>query len=439
MRKLKSGYWSRVAIATLALLGSAISATAVTIELKDVAPDRVERQRAAAVGSLPLPGTPDIGNLEQRLASKGMKAGDAIFIRIFKAESELEIWLRSGTRFVLLDTYPICHWSGTIGPKIHEGDKQTPEGFYEVTRQQLHLIGRHPRSLNLGFPNAFDKSMQRTGSYILVHGGCSSIGCFAMTNTVIAEIYDLAERALKSGQDRVQVHVFPFRMTPVNMQLHANSEWLPFWTNLKEGYDAFEQTKLPPQVGICDKRYNIQATAPEEGAAPGPLAVCGETLAALSEWDRLTTAVQQQLSKSSHPPRRQAMLSLQDRWFPLPRQSRAAAAASELAVSPSQEAQPSLLPRRFRLQSQVPQRQRVPQDGPLQPQHANGLQRTAQSQLSGRSNLGTAVTVEAVCDPNLPSCRRWKDLRRKAEIKALAMRDGQPALGLKRKTAQRTR
>ena len=438
MRKLKSGYWSRVAIAALALLGSAISATAVTIELKDVAPDRVERQRAAAVGSLPLPGTPDIGNLEQRLASKGLKAGDAIFIRIFKAESELEIWLRSGNRFVLLDIYPICHWSGTIGPKIHEGDKQTPEGFYEVTRQQLHLIGRHPRSLNLGFPNAFDKSMQRTGSYILVHGGCSSIGCFAMTNTVIAEVYDLAERALKSGQDRVQVHVFPFRMTPVNMQRHASSEWLPFWTNLKEGYDAFEQTKLPPQVGICDKRYNIQATAPEEGAAPGPLAVCGETLAAVSEWDRLTTAVQQQLIKSSHPPRQQAMLRLQDRWFPLPRQSRAAA-ASELTASPSQEAQPSLLPRRFRLQSQIPQRQRVPQDDPLQPQHANGLQRTAQSQLPGRSNLGAAVTVEAVCDPNLPSCRRWKDLRRKAEIKALAMRDGQPAPGLKRKTAQRTR
>ncbi len=431
----KSGCWSRLAIAVLALMSSAIAATAVTIELKDVASDRVERQRAAAVGSLPLPGTPDVGNLEQRLASKGLKAGDAIFIRIFKAESELEIWLRSANRFVLLDTYPICHWSGTIGPKIHEGDKQTPEGFYEVTRQQLHLIGRHPRSLNLGFPNAFDKSMQRTGSYILVHGGCSSIGCFAMTNTVIAEIYDLAERALKSGQDRVQVHVFPFRMTAANMHRHAGSEWAPFWTNLKEGYDAFEQTKLPPQVGICDKRYSIQASAPEEGAAPGPLAVCGETLAALSEWDRLSTAVQQQLSKSSRPPLRQATLRQLDRLYPLPRQPRQAA-ASQLAAS-SPEAQQSLLPRRFRLQRQVPPR--LPPEDSLQQQHANGLQRTAQSQPPGRSNLGAATVVEAVCDPNLPSCRRWKELRRKAEIKALAMRDGQPAPGPKRKTAQRTR
>ena len=438
---LRSAYWSRMAIAMLALLVSAVAAAAVTIELKDVASDRVERQRAAAVGSLPLPGTPDIGNLDQRLASKGLKAGDAIFIRIFKAESELEIWLRSGSRFVLLDTYPICHWSGTIGPKIHEGDKQTPEGFYEVTRQQLHLIGRHPRSLNLGFPNAFDKSMQRTGSYILVHGGCSSVGCFAMTNTVIAEIYDLAERALKSGQDRVQVHVFPFRMTDGNMQGHAKSEWLPFWTNLKEGYDAFEQTKLPPQVGICEKRYNIQATAPGEEAAPGPLAVCGETLAAVSDWDRLTTAVQQQLSKSSHPhpqPQpQQATLRPQDRLYPLPRQRRLASA--QPAASPSPEAQASALPRRFRLQqSPFLQRSPLPSED-LQQQHANGLQRTPPSQLPGRSSLGAVVTVEAVCDPNLPSCRRWKDLRRKAEIKALAMRDGQPAPGPKRKTASRAR
>ncbi len=157
----------------LASVACALSAGAVTIELKDVASDRVERQRAFAVGALPLAGTPDLASFEQRLAAKNVKAGDQIFIRIFKAESELEVWMRSGNRFVLFATYPVCHWSGTIGPKIHEGDKQTPEGFYQVTRQQLHLIGRHPRSLNLGFPNAFDKSNQRTGSYILVHGGCS--------------------------------------------------------------------------------------------------------------------------------------------------------------------------------------------------------------------------------------------------------------------------
>ena len=270
---------------------------AVTIELKDVAADRVERQRAAAIGSLPLPGTPDLASFDKRLAAKGLKAGNPVFIRIFKAESELEVWMRNGDRFVLLDTYPVCHWSGTIGPKLHEGDKQTPEGFYEVTRKQLHLIGRHPRSLNLGFPNSFDKVNQRTGSYILVHGGCSSVGCFAMTNSVVAEIYDLTEQAIKAGQERVQVHVFPFRMTDDNLAKYRESEWYPFWQNLKEGHDAFLQTRMPPQIGVCDKRYSVQALGPEEVTGPGPLAVCGESLAALSEWEGLGRAAQLQVSR----------------------------------------------------------------------------------------------------------------------------------------------
>lgn len=278
----------------LGMAGQVLPAGALSIELKDVAPDRVERQRAASAGSLPLPGTPDLANFEQRLAAKGLKTGDQVFIRIFKAESELEVWMRSGSQFVLLDTYPICHWSGTVGPKQHEGDKQTPEGFYDVSRRQLHLIGRHPRSLNLGFPNAFDKSMQRTGSYILVHGGCSSVGCFAMTNAVVAEIYHLSERALKGGQERVHVHVFPFRMTDANLDAYKSSEWHPFWANLKEGYDAFEQTRMPPRVGICDKRYLVQATAPGEVGEPGPFVVCGETIAAIAASDQLSSTARPQ-------------------------------------------------------------------------------------------------------------------------------------------------
>ena len=433
MRKCGSGVLARAAFAGFALVAGAFAATAVTIELKDVASDRVERQRAAAVGSLPLPGTPDLANFEQRLASKGLKAGDAVFIRIFKAESELEIWMRSGNRFVLLDTYPICHWSGTIGPKIHEGDKQTPEGFYEVTRQQLHMIGRHPRSLNLGFPNAFDKSMQRTGSYILVHGGCSSVGCFAMTNTVIAEIYDLAERALKSGQDRVHVHVFPFRMTGANMQHHSGSDWLPFWSNLKVGYDAFEQTKLPPQIGLCEKRYLIQATGPEEVAAPGPLAVCGETLAALAEWERLNKAAQLQVSMLWRPPPRQATPTLQERRFPQPRLPHPM--GSQVSQGHFLGSQQALAQRRLRIQLLG---QHI--DPSAVPRHsASGPQKAALNLLPSRSSLGAAVPVEALCDPSLPSCRRWKELRRRAETRALAMRDGQPVPGPRRKTAQHTR
>jgi murein L,D-transpeptidase YafK len=417
MRWLVSLAMFRALAAVASVCSGAIAAQAVTIELKDVASDRVERQRAAAVGNLPLAGTPDLASFEQRLSAKGVKAGDHVFVRIFKAESELEIWMRSGNRYVLLDTYPICHWSGTIGPKIHEGDKQTPEGFYEVTRKQLHLIGRHPRSLNLGFPNAFDKAMQRTGSYILVHGGCSSVGCFAMTNSVVAEIYDLAERALKSGQERVHVHVFPFRMTDANMAIHAKSEWLSFWQNLKEGYDAFEQTKSPPQIGICDKRYLIQPTGPEEVAASGPLAVCGDTLAAISEWERLGRIAQRQLSRSSRPspPLLQPASNDRSRRFSQPRLPRSLAAQPHPSLQP-----PSL---------------------PLDQLQAGNQPRAtlAQRPLPGRSSLGAALPEEVPCDLNLASCRKWLELQKRVAAKALAMRDGQPLPGPRKRTAARTR
>ncbi len=243
------------------------AAQAITIELKDVAPYRIERQRQHAAGTLSLPGTPDVRQLAQRLSSKGLHEGAEVFIRIFKAESELELWMRKGDRFVLLDTYPMCHWSGTLGPKLAEGDKQNPEGFYKIRRRHLHLAGRWPRSLNLGFPNPFDKAQLRTGSYILLHGGCSSTGCFAMTDPVMQEIYGLTEKAMRGGQQIVNVHVFPFRMTDANMALHAQSEWRDFWANLKEGYDAFETTQVPPRVMVCDERYIVQERSPGEVTA----------------------------------------------------------------------------------------------------------------------------------------------------------------------------
>lgn len=270
-------------LAAAAAMTFAGSSSAIRIEIDDVAPDRVERQRAFAEGALPLSGTPDLGQLNERIAAQGLKLGSQMFIRVFKAESELEVWLRKGERFVLFATYPICHWAGTIGPKLREGDRQNPEGFYSVGARQLHRIGRWPRSLNLGFPNSFDRAHGRTGSYILVHGGCSSVGCFAMTNAVMSEIFAIAEQALKGGQPRVDVHVFPFRMTDANLANHATSPWLDFWRNLKEGYDAFETSKLPPKVGLCDRRYVIETTAPGEVGTEGPLALCGALRAALVE------------------------------------------------------------------------------------------------------------------------------------------------------------
>lgn len=196
-------------------------------------------------------------NRARRLREKGMTAGSPVMIRIFKGESELELWLKKGERFELFATYPVCFWSGRLGPKQREGDRQAPEGFYTVGPEQLHRQGRHPRSLDLGFPNALDRAQARTGSYILVHGGCRSIGCYAMTNPVMEEIYALSEQALRQGQDRIQVHVFPFRMTDHNLGVFTDSKWYGFWLGLREAYDLFERTRTPPRIGICDRKYVV--------------------------------------------------------------------------------------------------------------------------------------------------------------------------------------
>jgi murein L,D-transpeptidase YafK len=272
-------------LATLAFAAFGLeTARALTIELNDVAADRVERQRAAAAGALPLPGTPNVAFLQERLREKGVTLGDPILIRIFKAESELEIWKEKGDGYVLFATYPICHWSGTLGPKLRDGDRQAPEGFYTLTKSQTRHVGRWPRSLDIGFPNILDQSQARTGSSILIHGGCSSIGCFAMTNPVSDEIHQLTVAAMDAGEQLVPVHIYPFRMTDQNTAAESSSPWNAYWNNLKEGYDLFERTKRPPIISVCNGRYIFRETQAKESA--GPLEACGPTLTAIREQDQ---------------------------------------------------------------------------------------------------------------------------------------------------------
>jgi len=238
-------------------------------------PDRVASRQSPDQG-IPVPST-SAADREQRLAQKGLSAGSAVMIRIFKAESELELWLQKDARFELFASYPICFWSGTLGPKLREGDKQAPEGLYSVGSSQLRRRGRWPRSFDIGFPNALDRAQARTGSYLLLHGGCTSTGCYAMTNPVMDEIYALGAQALRQGQDRIQVHVFPFRMTDTNLAQHVDSAWHPFWLNLKDAYDVFERTRLPPNVSVCGRRYLVrEAARPGESDAPGeaPAPLC---------------------------------------------------------------------------------------------------------------------------------------------------------------------
>ncbi|NJM35358.1 MAG: murein L,D-transpeptidase [Rhodomicrobium sp.] len=216
-----------------------------------------------------LPGTPDLARMDDRLAERSLKRGDPIFIRIFKSELTLELWMKRGERFELFASYPICYWSGRLGPKLQTGDRQAPEGFYTVSRGQLNPNSRWHRSFNLGFPNLFDQAHGRTGSFLMVHGGCSSIGCYAMTNDVISEIWDLVTAALDNGQERFAVHVFPFRLTDMRLAAYETERWADFWRELKPGYEAFEATQLPPEVTVCQGRYVVKpAAAGSASAAP---------------------------------------------------------------------------------------------------------------------------------------------------------------------------
>ena len=287
------------AVAAVVLAACSVTAHALTIELKGAAADRIERQRAAAAGMLPLPGTPNVAMLQDRIKDKGVALASPILIRIFKAESELEIWKQKGDGYILFATYPICHWSGTLGPKLQRGDKQAPEGYYTVNRAQAKHVGRWPKSIDLGFPNMLEQSLARTGSDILIHGGCTSVGCFAMTNPVMDEIHQLTMAAIDGGQQLVQVHVLPFRMTEVNMATQAKSPWQAFWANLKEGYDIFERTKRAPAISMCDGRYRFRETP--AGVSAGPLEACNPTLMAIKDQDQWLSNVPPPTAFSPRP------------------------------------------------------------------------------------------------------------------------------------------
>lgn len=200
-------------------------------------------------------------HLHQELAVLGLELGADAFIRVFKESSELELWLRAGKddRWKRFRTYPVACFSGGLGPKMREGDMQAPEGFYSVTRQQLNPASSYHLSFNIGYPNLYDRQHQRTGSLIMVHGGVCSVGCFAMTDAVIEEIYLVVSAALKADDSIVPLHVFPFRMTGDRMRQAQNdaSPHLAFWRELQPAYDTFEACGKPPAVAAADGRYTV--------------------------------------------------------------------------------------------------------------------------------------------------------------------------------------
>jgi len=235
----------------------------------------------------PIPAT-----LVNDMRAKGMTPAAPIVVRIFKEESELEIWKRDGSgRFALLKTYPMCRWSGKLGPKTRAGDRQAPEGFYHVNAGMLNPKSQYYLSFDLGYPNRLEKALGYSGESLMVHGACSSSGCYAVTDEGVAEIYAVVREALRGGQGSFQVQAFPFRMTAKNLARHRADPNFAFWQTLKDGYDSFEVKRRPPRVAYCDGRYVFDAEfaggEPSDPLAACPAAVADPAVAARSTSDRL--------------------------------------------------------------------------------------------------------------------------------------------------------
>jgi murein L,D-transpeptidase YafK len=207
--------------------------------------------------------------MEAELARKNMPKDSPILIRLFKEEAELEVWKQDTTgRYALLKVYPICRWSGDLGPKVKEGDRQAPEGFYPITPGLMNPNSNYYLAINTGFPNTYDKANNRHGAYLMIHGDCSSRGCYAMTDEQIGEIYSLGREAMLGGQKEFQIQAYPFRMTAANLARHRNNPNFAFWKMIKEGYDHFEVSHQEPRIDVCDRHYVFDAVPPGNSTKP---------------------------------------------------------------------------------------------------------------------------------------------------------------------------
>jgi murein L,D-transpeptidase YafK len=170
----------------------------------------------------------------------------------------IEVWMKRNAQYDLFEVYPICVNSGALGPKLKEGDGQAPEGFYEISKKQLNPASHYHLALNMGYPNAYDQDHGRTGGQLMIHGACASIGCYALTDDNIDEVYRLVKAALDNGQESVPVHAFPFRMTRDALAKHKSDKWIDFWVSeLLPVADVFDVTRIPPRMMSCDGVYQI--------------------------------------------------------------------------------------------------------------------------------------------------------------------------------------
>lgn len=216
------------------------------------------------IGAEILPSSSEAG-LKERLKAIGYEGKIRLYVRIFKEEKTLEVWIQSKGIYKLYKSFEVCNYSGKLGPKVAEGDKQAPEGFYHVPADDVLWSSRKwPRALNLAFPNVFDALKKRTGSYLLIHGGCSSEGCYALKNGPMSILYDLVSIALKSGQTILPIHIFPFRLTDKNWARHlpqkAGKKWEAFWRGMQPVYDGFQNNRIIPSIYVCQTGYQVYSS-----------------------------------------------------------------------------------------------------------------------------------------------------------------------------------
>lgn len=199
-----------------------------------------------------------IVNENRKAELEKIKLGNPMYIRLFKEEKKLEIWIQNDSgKYSFYKEFDICYFSGGLGPKKKEGDRKSPEGFYSTKKSLLNPNSSYHLSFNIGYPNEYDKSHDYTGSLIMIHGNCVSLGCYAMTDKYIEEIYGLVEKTLNNGQKKINVDVFPFKMTEFNMEKYEDCEYYNFWEQLKPGYDYFEINRIPPKMIVEDKKYKL--------------------------------------------------------------------------------------------------------------------------------------------------------------------------------------
>lgn len=199
--------------------------------------------------------------LQRELPVLDLSVGNPVLIRTFKKESRLEMWVKPDDKneYILFRTYPICYYSGDLGPKLRTGDKATPEGFYAIRPSGMNPYSRFHLSMDIGYPNAYDRQHGRTGSLLMIHGACDAVGCFAMNNAQVEEIYYLVEQALTNGADEVPVHAFPFHLNTENLEQYKAHKWHGFWTQLQAGYRLFNQRQVPLTIGLQNGHYTVAA------------------------------------------------------------------------------------------------------------------------------------------------------------------------------------